>query len=233
MLLLDIMRRKKWLLLNRLSSVCLFKTIRFNLHYFPVKDAIRFPAIIYKNVSLYNMGGGIFIEEPIKTGIIQIGAKNVSIISKGERTIWDCHGEVHLKGKTYIGIGSCISIGKYGRLFLGNDFVLTARSTIDCQKEIIFGNECLLSWDILIMDSDYHEIINEKEEVINLPKTINVGNHVWIGCRSTILKGSRLPDNTIVAAATVISNIILPPNTIVGGSGKNLRILKENVNWNK
>ena len=116
---------------------------------------------------------------------------------------------------------------------MGNDFVLTARSTIDCQKEIIFGNECLLSWDILIMDSDYHEIINEKEEVINLPKTINVGNHVWIGCRSTILKGSRLPDNTIVAAATVISNVILPPNTIVGGSGKNLRILKENVNWNK
>lgn len=162
---------------------------------------------------------------------MQIGSKNVSIIGKEHKTIWDCQGNVFIGRKAFIGIGGCISIGKSGSLFLGDNFALTARSTIDCQKEIRFGNDCLLSWDILMMDSDYHHIFNENGDPINDPRPITIGNHVWIGCRTTILKGTFLPDNTIVAAGSVVSKSLQTSNMIVGGNGRAFGVLKENVSW--
>ena len=43
-----------------LRKVSIFKTIVFNVHYFPLKVAVRFPAIIYRRTKLANMGGGTF-----------------------------------------------------------------------------------------------------------------------------------------------------------------------------
>lgn len=203
------------------------------MRYFPLYDAIKLPVIVYRNVVLYKMGGALSFDSPLTTGMFQIGSKNISIIGKNQKTIWDCQGEIHIKNKAFVGIGGCLSIGKKGSLYLGDNFILTARSTIDCQKSIRFGDDCLLSWDILIMDSDYHQITNENGVVINMPKEIEIGNHVWIGCRCTVLKGTVLPDNTIVAAGTVISSKLYEPNAIIGGCGKNISILKTSVTWSK
>ena len=103
---------------------------------------------------------------------------------------------------------------------------------IICQKNIKLGDGCLLSWDILIMDSDFHKIANMFDsKVINAPKDIIIGNHVWIGCRSTILKGVAIADNTVIAAGSIITKSFEGGNCVVGGSGKHVGILKENTNW--
>jgi hypothetical protein len=47
----------------------------------------------------------------------------------------------------------------------------------------------LISWENLFMDTDAHKII-QNVIIINGPEKIIVGNHAWIGCRCTILKGS-------------------------------------------
>ena len=52
-------------------------------------------------------------------------------------------------------------------------------------KSINFGDDNLLSWDILMMDTDFHKIISSDGEERNKPSAIDVGNHVWIGCRVT------------------------------------------------
>ena len=59
------------------------------------------------------------------------------------------------------------------------------------------------------MDKDWHSVISTVDgSILNLSKPINVGNHVWIGCRSTILKGVNISDNVIVAANSTISRSI-------------------------
>ena len=80
-------------------------------------------------------------------------------------------------------------------MILGRDFIVTGRSVILCTKRITFGDECLLSWDLLIMDTDWHSVISTADSrILNPSKPINVGNHVWIGCRSVILKGVSISD---------------------------------------
>lgn len=61
------------------------------------------------------------------------------------------------------------------------------------------------------MDTDYHSIDNKivSERVI-------IGNHVWIGCKSIILKGVTIGDGAIIAAGSVVNNDV-PPKSLVGG----------------
>ncbi len=65
------------------------------------------------------------------------------------------NGIINFNGRRNIGHGSKISVGKDGILTFGQNFNITAESSIVCYNNISFGNNCLLSWDILIMDTDF------------------------------------------------------------------------------
>ena len=217
-----------------LKEVSLWNTLYFNFHYFPFKKAIHIPVFIYKYSELYKMDGKIVIDAPVSTGMVRLGVHNVGTIDlRYSRTLWQVSGTLVIKGKVDIGSGTKISIGKGGTLILGGNFTITGGSEIICHKEITFGEKCLLSWDILIMDTDFHHVINVEEKTINPTKPITIGNHVWIGCRSTILKGVSIADNTIISANSTITRNILESNCVIGGHGKSVEIIKRNVNWTK
>jgi acetyltransferase-like isoleucine patch superfamily enzyme len=165
-----------------------------------------------------------------KFGMIRIGKYGVGTLDiKYNRTIWQNNGTVIFNGCANIGSGTKISVNNGGIVNFGDKFCVTGASTIICSKQIEFGNECLLSWDILIMDTDFHKIINTEGKTINESKPIKIGNHVWIGCRNTILKGVNICNDVVIAAGSKISKNIVTPYCIVGG--ENQKILKENVLW--
>ena len=215
-----------------IKEVNFWKTVYFNLHYFPFKVAITMPIFIYRHSKLYKMKGKIIIDAPVRTGMVKIGPHLLGTQDfYNSRTIWEVTGTLVIKGKANIGSGSKICIGENATLFIGDNFSLTGNSEIICQKKISFGNNCLLSWDILIMDTDFHHILNSEEQIINFPKPIIIGNHVWIGCRNTILKGVSIADNIIISANSTITRSITDSNNIIGGHGKSVDIIKSGVNW--
>ena len=78
------------------------------------------------------------------------------------------------------------------------------------------------------MDTDFHHVIKHGE-VVNPPKEITIGDHVWIGCRCTILKGSVIPSNSIVAAGSLVTKRFLKENTVLGCQSAD--VLAEDVEW--
>lgn len=94
---------------------------------------------------------------------------------------------------------------------------------------IEIGSDCMFSLGIQIHNTDYHSILDSNEKRINYGKDIIIGNHVWIGMYSTILKGSRIPENTIVAAGSLVNSQFSKSNTILAGTPA--KIKKENVSW--
>lgn len=204
------------------------KTLRFNLHYFPLRTALRLPVAVSHRTYLRELHGEIVLPETVKPGMIKIGFGDVGHYDrKRSRSIWQVSGKVTFHGKTSIGHGSKISIR--GQLELGSDFNITAESTIVCAKEIRFGNDCLISWDVLVMDTDEHPIFNAEQQRINPDTPIHIGNHVWIGCKCTLLKGTDIPDNTVVAAGTLCHSSMDGINQIIGGQP--VKVLKSNVSW--
>lgn len=208
-----------------------FKTIYFNLKYLPLKQAIYFPIFVSRKCSLLKRKGQVTILGRLSPGLIQIGFGSIGVFDKRySRSILDIGGELTFAGKCRIGHGSKISIGKNGRLFLGNNFSISAESTIICHENIKFGKNVLISWDVLIMDTDLHRIETKDSFQINRNKPIKFGDKVWIGCRSLILKGAKIPNGTIVAAGTTISSTKTEKEATIIGDFPN-RILAEAVTW--
>ena len=97
--------------------------------------------------------------------------------------------------------------------------------------KIEIGEDCMLSYDIEIRNTDSHKIYDKNtNERINEGSSINIGNHVWLGMRAIILKGVAIGDNSIVAAGSIVTKDV-KANTIV--SGNPAKQIKENVYWTR
>lgn len=209
------------------------KSIYFCFKYLPIKMAIKLPVLLSRHVYLMNAGGGVeFDTTDVTFGLIKIGFGEVGIFdSKYSRTIWQNNGgKVIFKGKASIGHGSRISVNPHGCLTFGKNFGISAESSIVCSKEITFGDDVLVSWNCLFMDTDFHHII-VNNEIVNLDQSICIGDHVWIGCRSTILKGVKIPDNCIIAANSNVIRSISHENVIVAGNPAVVK--KKFTDWEK
>jgi len=204
------------------------KTLRFNLHYFPLKTALKLPVFVSHRTYLRELHGKVVLPEKVETAMVKIGFGDVGHYDrKRSRGIWQVSGTVSFDGKAGIGHGSKLSVR--GNLRFGADFNMTAESTIVCADQITFGRDCLLSWDILVMDTDEHPLYDKEGMRINPNRPIRVGDHVWIGCKCVLLKGAEVPDNTVVAAGTLLSRAFEGENQVIGGNPP--AILRQEVRW--
>ncbi len=76
------------------------------------------------------------------------------------------------------------------------------------------------------MDTDFHKIVKDNE-IINPDQEILIGNHCWIGMNVSILKGSVIPDNCVIAACSTITRKLNLSNCIY----LNNSIIKEDITW--
>lgn len=211
----------KWLLLG------LPKTVYVNFKMLPLKQAIRFPIIISHNVILSNVSGK-FILNGGKPKRVRIGFGDIGIFDKKHsKSIMQISGTIECDGRVFIGHGSKLSVG--GHLKLGENFRISSESTIICSNKITIGRDSLISWHVLIMDSDQHPILNMDNEIINQSAPIEIGEHVWIGCRAMVLKGISIADNVVIAANSNVCKSALVSNAAFGGNP--IKIVKQNIKW--
>jgi len=200
------------------------KTVYFNLKYLPFKQAVKMPVLVSNKVYLKRLSGRIGFDCPLRPFLVQIGYGDVGIFDKRRsRSIWDVAEEVVFKGKAKIGHGSKISVTSTGILETGEDFSIAAESSIVASRKISFGKGCLLSWDVLVMDTDFHKIRDETGCIINDPEPITVGNNVWIGCRCSILKGANIPDGCVIGAGSLINKPLENKSSIYAGTPRKMR----------
>lgn len=94
---------------------------------------------------------------------------------------------------------------------------------------IEIGEDCMFSSNVDIRTGDSHSITDMDGNRINSSRNIQIGNHVWLGTRTLILKGTIISNDSIVGAASVINKHFLEPNIIIAGQpGK---IVRKGVNW--
>lgn len=71
-----------------------------------------------------------------------------------------------------------------------------------------------------IYNAEY-ELLEDSKLIRNnkFDKTCKIGNDVWIGCNSTILRGVEIPDGCVIGANTVVTKSPEPYSIIVGCPG--------------
>ena len=174
--------------------------------------------------------GGVELRGKVIFANIRIGFHKVPVCNPNDKTVLCVRkgGILAFKGSAHIGYGSKIHVANGGYLELGNYFAISASSQLNCYKRISFGKDIQFSWDCLVMDSDTHDIIGESGQVINEARKIVFGDKVWIGCRTTILKGSYVPSNCVIGANSLVSGKQFEPHTaILGNPAKSVKKIKD------
>lgn len=127
-----------------------------------------------------------------------------------------------------------------GQLVLGNYINLNEYSEIRCDESIRIGSYTEISYSVKIWDTNTHELepLEQRRErwrklylqrdVAEKPKTspVVIGEDVWIGEHSAILKGSVIGNGCICGFGTLLSNKTIPDKTTV--FSKNEIVLRPN-----
>ena len=123
----------------------------------------------------------------------------------------------------YISDGSAIIIENNTRVFGHTHFA----SCENCRLEI--GNDCLISSNVNIRNTDSHSIVDMNGKRLNYGKDISIGNHVWICNNVTILKGSKINNNSIIGNGSLVNKEFDESNVVICGSPGSIK--KRGVTW--
>jgi acetyltransferase-like isoleucine patch superfamily enzyme len=211
-----------------IREISFFKTLRFNFHYFKFSEAVRLPVVVSRHVLINCLRGSMKLTGPVRSGFIRIGFQGVPVFDRyRSRTVWNVGGgKVIFKGRAEIGQGC--RIGSGGVLTFGDNFQITAETTIICEDSITFGRDVLCSWQCQIMDTDYHQIITDGGPR-KVTSPVSIGDHVWIGSRVIINKGTEIADNSVVAAGSTVTGRFNEPYTLLAGVPASVK--KTNIDW--
>ena len=100
------------------------------------------------------------------------------------------------------------------------------------QRHVFIGDYGMFSWGIWIRNSDAHLIYECGTKTrINPTKSVYIGDHVWVGQESLIMKGTQIDSGSIIGAKSVISGKKIPHNSIWAGNPA--RQIKHDIFWDR
>ncbi|MET4322919.1 acyltransferase [Bradyrhizobium sp. RT5a] len=96
---------------------------------------------------------------------------------------------------------------------------------IECRSRITIGAGAAIGPDVIIRDNDGHQLTNANHDTVS---HVRIGENVWLGARSTILKGVTIGSGSIIAAGALVVDDV-PENSLVGGVPA--KVIRNNVSW--
>jgi len=103
-------------------------------------------------------------------------------------------------------------------IVIGNGNAFNNNVSLICMGKISMGDNCLMGDQVLIYDCDWHEIDPlHRNRSVGPIRPVTIGNNVWLGSRVMVLKGVTIGDNSVIAAASVVTKPI-PANCLAAGN---------------
>ena len=183
---------------------------------------------------------------PYKNSVLDL-KDDSKIILEGDRD-WEI-GINLLKGSK---IETLVRLGRNSKLFLKHGGLLFYGTTLEIkdnavfnagffsantgsvfvvEKKMTFGEDVMIGRNVMIYDSDFHQIFNAAGESKNYPQEVIIEDHVWLTANININKGVHIKEGCIVANQTVVNNDI-PEYSLVAGQS-NGRVIRDNIRWSR
>ena len=198
-------------------------TIFVNFYYFNFFKAIHLPILIGHKTKIGSLGERGSIEVQSKIGQICFGLKGgpFNMGGPGNYLYIGKNAKIIIEGTCRFGKGVRIKVFDNAVLQIGNAFTSNANIIISCMNSVIIGNDCLVGWNVSILDNDGgHSIQNcIAGEITNIARPVSIGNHVWLASNTSILKGTQLPNNCVLGYGTnLIGKSFVNEGCIIAGT---------------
>ena len=148
--------------------------------------------------------------------MIKLGFNRVSIYPKSGIMI-ENRGTIVFHGRCDIGNDSYLSVGKCGTVEFGENFTATASFRLASYAGITFSKDVSVGWNCMFIDSDFHRLTRDDGKPVRACGKIYVGSNVWFGNNCIIMKKTKIPNYTTIAAGTMVGkDVDVPERTIIG-----------------
>ena len=138
-------------------------------------------------------------------------------------------------------LGERVKFSQWGELLLmGQDAEIRIEhhTTVESARFIAHGGtslevgpDCMFAYDVEVRTSDEHSILDAESGVrLNPDQSVRIGEHVWFGARSVVVKGVSIGDNSVIATGSIVSRDIGSGVVAAGIPAKEIR---HGVNWDR
>lgn len=131
-------------------------------------------------------------------------------------------GRIEL-GNTTLFSGVRLEVWKDARLAIGSGTFLNRNTEVVAVQSVSIGEDCMIARDVLIMDSDQHEVPGK--DLQKAPVVIE--DRVWIGARAIVLKGVTIGHDSVIGAGAIVTKSVPPRSVVVGTAARIIRTLPE------
>jgi len=106
----------------------------------------------------------------------------------------------------------------YGyQISVGENFFANFDCVFLDAANITFGDNCMVGPGTHIYAIGHPLDPDRRNQSVGTPKSVTIGNNVWIGGHCTILPGVTIGDNAVVGAGSVVTKDV-PANSVVAGN---------------
>ncbi|WP_170829199.1 LbetaH domain-containing protein [Acidaminobacter hydrogenoformans] len=91
----------------------------------------------------------------------------------------------------------------------------------------------MLGRNIIIYDSDHHQIKDRHGQMINYDAEVRIENDVWLTSNVTVLRGVTIGEGSIVNAQTVIKEDVSPFSVVSGSATVKVAPTHKLTSWSR
>lgn len=168
------------------------------------------------------------------------GSRNRLIVRPGARIArlnveFDCDdGYVEIGSNEGVpAFSGWIRVGEQCRVIIGNNVSMTELCimTVAEHSFIMIGDDVMIATAVEIRADDAHPIFDvDTGERLNMPKGVQIGNHVWLAARAVLLSGTVIGNGCVVGFGSIVKGKF-PNNCII--TGVPAKIVKKNIAWER
>lgn len=207
-------------------------TLYVNFRCLPLKTALKLPIFVGHKTRIGKLSGTISFGCEPTPFMVRIGWGGTESREEGRRNYLYLNKEasIQFNGRCTMSSGVSLSLD-LGRLEIGADFFCNKNCVISCNDHIVIGNDALFGWNVELLDSDNHKMTRGNQPEARNHGAIHIGDHVWVAALSHILKGSSIPDGSVVAYRSLVTKGFEGSNLLLGGCPA--KVLDTQVEWNR
>ena len=206
----------------------------FNFRLLPFPQAVRLPFFISYGVAVREIHRGTVIlsTDNISKYMISIGrggSEGIPVSDRGGISFAP-GARITFQGTAQFHKGSRIFLGDRAEVVFGDGFSANRNFLLYYDSQIRFGRDCMLGWNVQIFDLAAHRVFQNGREVSRSCE-ITVGDHVWIGAETRIVRGTVIGSHSVVAYGSTVTGGAFGTHVLLGGYPA--KILREAVDWEK
>jgi len=188
------------------DNINIIKTIVINFKKFPFLTAIKFPIIIYNKVKFKSLKGEIIINAPIERGMIKLGLNTDNFSTSKGSALIILYGKIVFNGYMIASVDYLIDVSNNAKIVFGNCSYIGNGVKMRCETSIELDDFTRIGAESQLFDTNFHYVKDLNSGItFNKTKEIYLGKFCWIGNRTSIMKGAKLPNHTIVGSNSLVN----------------------------